>query len=342
MRRYLIVLAVLCTAAWQTAYAQEAPPQNKLQWYKGNTHTHTKNSDGDTSPELVARWYRDNQYDFLVLSDHNKLTPVETLQAEINEENAKHAKKAKPFLLIPGEEVSDGFDKHPVHLGAIGTTKVVGKQGGASIVEVLQRCVDATHAAGGLVHINHPNFGWALSAEDLLAVKNVHHFEVYNGHPGVNNTGGGGAPSTEEMWDKLLSQQRLYYAVATDDMHNMQSFDRRRANPGRGWVVVRAAQLTPKAIIDALASGDFYASTGVELDELTTGADTLSLKIKRQGDRRFRTHFVGINGKILKEDTSMEPFCQLKAGEPYVRARVTSSAGDHAWTQPLFAAPPKP
>ena len=43
-------------------------------WYKGNTHTHTTESDGDSPPEYVARWYRDHGYDFLVLSDHNVFT----------------------------------------------------------------------------------------------------------------------------------------------------------------------------------------------------------------------------------------------------------------------------
>src|SRR5512134_2062007 len=31
-----------------------------LKWYKGNTHTHTLNSDGDSSPDEVARWYREH------------------------------------------------------------------------------------------------------------------------------------------------------------------------------------------------------------------------------------------------------------------------------------------
>ena len=44
------------------------------QWYKGNIHTHTTESDGDQDPHKVASWYRRHGYDFLVLSDHNHLT----------------------------------------------------------------------------------------------------------------------------------------------------------------------------------------------------------------------------------------------------------------------------
>ena len=66
-------------------------------WLKGNTHTHTTESDGDTSPELVARWYRDHGYDFLILSDHNTLTDPGSLAHLVD----------SGFLLIPGEEVAE-------------------------------------------------------------------------------------------------------------------------------------------------------------------------------------------------------------------------------------------
>ena len=38
---------------------------------RGNTHTHTTRSDGQLSPEHTSRWYDENNYDFLVLTDHN-------------------------------------------------------------------------------------------------------------------------------------------------------------------------------------------------------------------------------------------------------------------------------
>ncbi|MFW6129458.1 MAG: hypothetical protein ACOC6P_04355, partial [Candidatus Aminicenantaceae bacterium] len=41
----------------------------EYKWYKGNTHCHTLNSDGDFYPRQVIRWYRDHEYNFLVISD---------------------------------------------------------------------------------------------------------------------------------------------------------------------------------------------------------------------------------------------------------------------------------
>ncbi len=78
--------------------------QPPLRWFKGNTHTHTTRSDGDSPPGRVARWYRDHNYDFLVLSDHARRVPIDTVQAAITRENK--ARKRKPFLLIPGEEAN--------------------------------------------------------------------------------------------------------------------------------------------------------------------------------------------------------------------------------------------
>lgn len=333
MRLSVLYPCLLALALPGLVCAQSGP-----RWFKGNTHTHTKNSDGDSTPGVVARWYRDNHYDFLFLTDHNVRTEIEDLQREISEENARDNRK--PFLLIPGEEVSDNWKEgernHPLHTNALGTTMAVGKQGGKSLVDTLQNCIDAIHRAGGLPHVNHPNFVWALTADDLYKLRNLRHFEIYNGHPQVNNLGGGGLPSTEEIWDNLLSRGRLYYGVAVDDAHNFKKFARNLANPGRGWVMVRAEELTPSAIIGGLSRGDFYASSGVELEDVTTDGKRLALKIKQFRLEKYRTEFIGKGGQVLKVDVSMEPSYELKPEDLYVRARVTSSSGDHAWTQPLY------
>ena len=47
---------------------------SKQNWYKGNLHTHTTESDGDADPAWVANWFKEHGYDFLVLSDHNHRT----------------------------------------------------------------------------------------------------------------------------------------------------------------------------------------------------------------------------------------------------------------------------
>ena len=94
-------------------------------------------------------------------------------------------------------------------------------------------------------------------------------FEVFNGHPLVNNAGGGGVPGLEEVWDRLLSSGKLIYGIAVDDAHYFKRpEDSMAPRPGFGWVYVRAPRLTRRAIVDALERGEFYSSTGVELQSL--------------------------------------------------------------------------
>src|SRR5687768_14376214 len=57
-----------------------------LYWFKGNTHTHTDKSDGDSSPEDVVGWYRTNGYDFVVLTDHEYLNAVDELNSKFEKD----------------------------------------------------------------------------------------------------------------------------------------------------------------------------------------------------------------------------------------------------------------
>jgi hypothetical protein len=307
-------------------------PENKpprLRWYKGNTHTHTLNSDGDSTPDEVVRWYREHGYNFLVLTDHNFVTSVDGL-------NALHGADEK-FIVIKGEEVSDKFDSKQIHVNGLNVTRKIDPQGGKSVVETLQRNVDAVRAASGVPHINHPNFEWAITADDLKQVQNNKLLEIYNGHHLVNNLGGGGVPGLEEVWDVILSSGKLLYGIAVDDAHNFkQPWNRNSAQPGRGWVVVRTDRLSTTAILDALERGDFYASTGVELADYQTTGKEVTVTIRQEGSSKYRVLFIGQGGRVLKEVITNPAVYQFLGDESYVRAKVIESNGKAAWTQPVW------
>ena len=329
----LALLLALCGAAWglevrqASARAQSSPVA--LHWYKGNTHTHTLNSDGDSTPDDVVRWYREHGYRFLVLSDHNFLTSVDGL-------NALHGADEQ-FLLIKGEEVSDRLEKAPIHINGLDVSSTVEPQHGSTVVDIVQRNVDAIRKAGGVPHVNHPNFEWAISADDLQRLERVKLFEVYNGHHLVNNVGGGGVPGMEEVWDRLLSSGKLMYGIADDDAHVFkQPGNPDVPGPGRAWVVVRAARLEPRLIVDALERGDFYASTGVELSDYQATGKSITIAIKERPSSKYRIHFIGRNGRVLKEATSSPAIYAFTGDERYVRAKVLESNGRVAWTQPVM------
>ncbi len=297
-----------------------------MQWYKGNTHTHTTNSDGDSPPEVVARWYRDHGYNFLVLSDHNFLTDPAALY-ELNTDS---------FLLIAGEEVSARYGGKPVHVNGLNISRVVPPASDSSLTATIQANVDAVREADGVPHINHPNFRWAFSYRELLRIQRDRLLEIYNAHPLVNNLGGGGWPGMEEVWDRLLTAGKRLYGIAVDDAHDFQKFGPMQANPGRAWVVVRAPELTASAIVESLERGRFYASTGVELDKIRVAPRRLEIRIRQRHDFKYRTRFIGDGGRVLLQTGDNPAVYELRHRTRYVRAKVIESTGAVAWVQPVF------
>jgi hypothetical protein len=308
-----------------------AQPVNaaSLRWYKGNTHTHTLNSDGDSTPDDVVRWYREHGYHFLVLTDHNFLTAVDGL-------NALHG-ASEQFLVIRGEEVTDAFADKALHINGLDVSRKVDPQGGTSVLDVLQRNVNAIRKEDGIPHINHPNFRWSITRDELQQVQNNTLFEIFNGHPRVNQAGGGGVPGLEEAWDAILSSGTLLYGIAVDDAHVFkQPGNPDVAGPGRGWVVIRAPRLDARALLTALERGEFYASTGVELSDVQATQQRMLVAVKPVPDAKYRVQFVGNGGRILREVAEATATYDIRGDEGYVRARVLDSNGRIAWVQPVM------
>jgi len=385
------------------AIAAGAGQSGQLQWFKGNLHTHTWWSDGDSPPETVVGWYKEHGYNFLVLSDHNGLSEgtkwinpeksTKSTAATLYEkkygpgwvENGQPPGKtegptywrAKPlaevraffeepgrFLLIPGEEVSAAFEKHPVHLCALNLRDAIPAQKGKDVTETLQNNVSAIveqSAKTGtlmLAQINHPNFKWGLTAEDIMPTQGATLMEVYNGHGSVGNSGDEQHPSLDYIYDAVLTRRlaelnlSIIYGTATDDAHSFTTGGAGGSHPGRGWVVVRARYLTPEKILKAMQKGDFYASTGVVLKDVEFHGDTLSIEIQPAPGVTYRTQFIGTLagydpktsprspdpkadltlkysddvGKVLSEQAGTKASYKLTGNELYVRAKVISSA----------------
>ena len=309
--------------------APQAPsPKPQARWYKGNLHTHTVNSDGDSTPDDVVRWYRERDYQFLVLTDHNFLTSVDGL-------NAVHGADDK-FLVIKGEEVTDRIGDKPIHINGLDVSRPVAPPGGTSVLDMVQRMVDAIRDARGVPSINHPNFGWAISPDELGQVQRTRLFEVFNGHPLVNNLGGGGVPGLEETWDRILSSGKMLYGIAVDDAHYFKRpEDPAAPRPGKGWVYIRSPRLEARALVEALERGDFYSSTGVQMQAVEASASALTLTVKAEASSKYRIQFIGRQGRVLSEVTTPTAAYTFKGDEGYVRAKVLESNGKAAWIQPV-------
>lgn len=327
-----------CASANKARFEEvELLPPFETRWYKGNTHAHTTNSDGDSSPETVAQWYKDNGYDFLFLTDHNVLTePAETnLAGEPN------------FLLIPGIEVSSTYrsatdeKSKPIHVNALNAKGPIDSvQGSISVAETLQQTINNINNAQAVPHVNHPNFRWAINHLDLMTVQGYNLLEIENGHPLVNNAGDADHPGMEAVWDMLLTNGQRIYGIACDDAHHFTGpFAADRSNPGRAWIVVRARSLTSREILYNIVTGNFYFTTGVTLRNVLVDRGSYTVYIDDSTPKPFTTEFIGTGGKVLRKTKRNPASYIVHQTDGYVRARVTDANGKIAWTQPAFVLP---
>jgi hypothetical protein len=289
------------------------------------------------------------------------------------------------FKFISSEEITHKFAKNPIHMNAINIQKTIKPVDGPSIRETIQvnlRNVQQQSNQNQKVAIgflNHPNFQKTTPAEDMAACEELRYFEVYNGHPTVRNKGDKDVPSCERLWDIANSlrigklNMPILYAVATDDSHTYHEYGLGKVNPGRGWVMVRSDKLKEEDLLMAMNRGDFYASNGVELEEVTFENGTLSIKVKAQANVQYRTQFIGTLkgavldgqpvldkdgqpvvvsrtygadvGQVLNEVDGANPIYKMNGRELYVRAKVISTKAhpnpaekgdmETAWTQPV-------
>lgn len=373
----------------------------EARWWKGNLHTHTLWSDGDDYPEMVAAWYKNHDYHFLALSDHNVfqrgqrwsdidknkggrpafdryLSTFGPEWVQTKSDAGKELVRLKPFsefrtlveepnrfLMIPAEEITSRHLAAPIHMNLTNLVDPIPAESGDSVLSVMQQVTDAvakqreTTKQPMLLHLNHPNFGWGITAEELMHVSGERFFEVYNGHPTVRDRGDATHASTERMWDIILTWRLAIletgpvYGLATDDSHNYHVMGSKMSNSGRGWVMVRCPHLSPEQIVLAMEAGDFYASSGVTMSSIRRQAGVFEIVITPEPGIEYETQFIGTRedfdrenqpiknaageklrvthrysdqiGQVLATVKGTHPRYVFKGDEIYVRAKIIST-----------------
>jgi len=320
---------------------------------KGQLHLHTSNSaDSTTAPAEVVRWYAAHGYDFIVVTDHNRVT----------------VERSPPsMLVIPGVELTQNVERcEPpplpglqclLHVNALFVTPPADGRipwpapADSSRLQIYRRALAATRRLGGIAQLNHPNFHYAANPAlitPLVLADGLSLMEIANSSWDSNDIPAEkGHPSTEVMWDAVLTTGATIFGTATDDAHHYNDAAAVGARgeatfPGDlGFVMVRAAR-EPAAIRAALAAGDFYASTGVMLARVDRTGDRLEIEIAGSSPGAHRFTFIGTRGRVLARATGRRasfPLADAQGG--YVRADIEDSAGRRAWTQPIRV-PAKP
>ena len=305
----------------RTPAAAPGPPHfartfELAQLRRGNIHTHTNLSDGHSPPEDVARWYREHGYQFLAITDHNLVTADELV-----------ARLSSPeFVILRGEEISMYQHGKQTHVNAVCSTRTIGGGEFPNASDALARAIRLVREQHAIAIINHPNFDSAIAPADIPSFAGAHMIEIFSGHEFVNWAGDETHPSHEQLWDMALGAGLDVMGVAVDDMHCLQSPGDPPAYPGKGWVYVSTPVLDAPSICAALASGQLVSSNGPSLQRIAISVDRYDV----QADSPSAVvTFLGAGGRVLATGASSY---SLRGDEGYVRARVDSPDGKHAWT----------
>jgi len=296
-------------------------------WLRSALHAHTTNSDGQLLPEGLVRHYEWSEYDVLAITDHW----VRTVE-----------RSTRRLLVIPSTELNAqcGGPEHDAHVLALGVDAdpVIPDAEFAPLQEV----VDWILANGGVPYIAHTYWS-GLRTDQWESCEGLLGLEVWNS--GCELEIGRGDASMQ--WDEALERGRGFFALATDDSHN-PGYD-----SGFAWTMIRAAERSQEAVLEALRTGSFYGSTGPELHAVEVTDEAIEVRSSpvasatlvcgRHRGARVNAGRLGYphNARVVERDSAgLITACRLERpwDAPYGRLEVCDPFGRRAWTNPLWTA----
>lgn len=272
-------------------------------WLKGNTHTHSTKSDGKLDQQKVIEIYCKLGYDFLAISDHDKMSNYKGIDDF-------------GLTLLPANEIT-GNGSHVHHLGSWGKINAIWDR---------QEVINDINNNGGISVLNHPN--WLgeynhFSIEDLSKLKNYIGIEIFN-YGCVHNKGSAYAL---DKWDQILAMGKYVLGFATDDAHA-------EIEMGGGWINVYSESNSEDSILRSIKKGAFYSSTGCIIEKIECKEDEIS--IYAPGVQLIE--IIGSLGEVL--ESFKTDSCTYKHSNylmhPYFRVQCSGSENTFAWTQVFY------
>ncbi|QFT82317.1 hypothetical protein FIU89_16965 [Roseovarius sp. THAF27] len=294
-------------------------------FWRGNLHTHSNLSDGCLEPEEVCRRYRDEGYDFISLTDHfigqygypiADTTPFRT----------------RDFTTILGAELHSGAMENDElwHILAVGLPTDFEPPNAPGFFPVEDQesgpdLAQRARMAGAFVAVAHPEWS-GLTTEDARSLSAAHAVEVYNHGCAV----GCDRPHGFYTLDQLLTEGRQMTLCATDDAHFTEP------DHFGGWVMVKAEENDPDALLAALKDGAFYSSTGPEIRGLHWEDDVVTVEcsasasviVQGQGSAAVAQH----GASMTRASVPLGRF----DSSAWMRVTVVDAAGRRAWSNPVY------
>jgi hypothetical protein len=294
-------------------------------FWRGNIHGHSSRSDGALPPEEVCRRYRAQGYDFVAITDHL----VGMWDYPITDTTGC---RGDGFTTLMGAELHSGRQENGAiwHLLAIGLPAgfapsaspdfepTAGQETGPQIAR-------RAREAGAYVAIAHPHWS-GLTAADMRSIDAAHAVEVYNHGCAMGADRGDGF----HAFETLLAEGRRIDLCAADDSH-FNDFD-----GFGGWVMVRAPENAPDALLEALKAGRYYSSQGPEIHAVQWLDG--EVEVETSAASRVIVQGAGITSAVAVGDAMTRTRLDLGrlAASPWMRITVADAAGRRAWTNPVW------
>lgn len=295
------------------------PFANPGRFWKGNLHTHSTRSDGTQPPQEVCRLYEQGGYDFIALTDHF----LEQYGFPITDTSPF---RSAGFTTILGAELHTGAIENGSvwHIVAAGLpldfAPPADEETGAELAARAKQ-------AGAFVGIAHPRW-YALTETDVNALGPAHAIEVFNGVAADAND----RAESLNILDILLDKRQRYFAYAADDAHLTTNYHDFR----RGWVQVKAEELSPEALLKALKSGAFYSSTGPEIYDIACiPGERLTVQCS-PAERIFMTGVGSESQRAWGNGIQSAEFDLSGWNSHYCRVTVRDRRGGKAWSNPIW------
>lgn len=276
-------------------------------FYKANPHCHSTVSDGANTPAEMKAYYRSHGYQILALTDHELLVDHSDLDepdflmlpgyeyAFMEDKPYPYARTLELNLYPrePGNLTQVCFDAKYVIHGEKWRCETLPRHGGPFerryTVECVQKVVDEARAHGFIVSVNHPAYSMETPAF-FGRLKGLFAMEIHNQ--------GSFYPTSEynaQMYDQMLRLGHHIGALAADDNHRAFIYDDPVDRRPWGFTMVKAADLTQGAVIQAFERGDYYASQGplihdlwVEDGKVGIACDAVKTVVMHTKNRFFR------------------------------------------------------
>ncbi len=275
--------------------------------YKVGLHIHTTRSDGKRSYEDVIALYKENGYDAVAVTDHWVWNDGETADGVTVLSGAE--------FNIGGSDAGGVGVYHILGIGCDGDPKV-------RMSDPAQTVIDKIHEAGGIAVLAHP--AWSLNTpEQIFALSGIDMTEIYNTVSAVH---GSDRPYSGVIIDQVASRGRYINIHAADDSHHYEGEDACFA-----YVWVYAASPSSEDIKAALLRGDYFSTSGPELD-VRYSDGVVKISSSPVSKLAIFSNTVWTLGHILRGEGITEMTYVPIDEERYIRVEATDGDGRVAWS----------